>query len=114
MIDSETIVKSLKYHEATIEDAFVKCALRKAITLIDQQELAINNLKTELESRIKELEEQSKIVRCKDCKFYDGDGTCSTMGLAMIGEEWFCADAEHWLCADGERKDENAGPGKDD
>ncbi len=41
---------------------------------------------------------QQQIIRCKDCKHYDGDGTCIKIGIAMLTDDWFCAD--------GERKDD--------
>ena len=41
--------------------------------------------------------QMTELVRCKDCKNYDGDGTCLKIGIAMLTDDWFCAD--------GERKD---------
>ena len=56
----------------------------------------------ELEERLAiVLEGQPEIVRCKDCKHYDGNGTCMKNGIAMLTESWFCAD--------GERRDKDDG-----
>lgn len=35
-----------------------------------------------------------ELVRCKDCKYYDGNGTCMKIGIAFLTDEWFCADGE--------------------
>lgn len=40
------------------------------------------------------------VVRCKDCKHYDGDNCCMKNGLIV-------RDDGGWFCADGERKSEN-------
>jgi hypothetical protein len=42
-----------------------------------------------------------ELIRCKDCKHYDGNGTCMKNGIALLTEQWFCAD--------GERCDKNDG-----
>ena len=34
------------------------------------------------------------VVYCKDCKHYDGEGTCLKIGIAMLDDDWFCADGE--------------------
>ena len=51
----------------------------------------------------KELADQPKIVRCKDCKHYDADkkgyGSCP-LGAIDVSDDWFCAD--------GERRSEDA------
>lgn len=36
-----------------------------------------------------------QVVHCKDCKHYDGNGTCMKNGLAFLRNDWFCADGEH-------------------
>ena len=41
-----------------------------------------------------------EIIRCKNCKYYDGNGTCMKNGIAFLTDNWFCAD--------GERKDDDA------
>lgn len=35
-----------------------------------------------------------ELIRCKDCKYYDGNGTCMKNGLALLTDHWFCADGE--------------------
>ena len=35
-----------------------------------------------------------EIIRCKDCKHYDGNGTCMKNGIALLTGHWFCADGE--------------------
>lgn len=37
---------------------------------------------------------QPEIIRCKDCKHYDGDGTCMKIGIAFLTDDWFCAYGE--------------------
>ena len=34
------------------------------------------------------------LVLCKDCKHYDGEGTCLKIGIALLHDTWFCADGE--------------------
>ena len=34
------------------------------------------------------------VVMCKDCKYYDGNGTCMKNGIASLTDNWFCADGE--------------------
>ena len=38
------------------------------------------------------------VVRCGECKYFDGDQCCDKIGILVI-------DAELFYCADGERKD---------
>lgn len=38
------------------------------------------------------LKEQETVVRCKDCKYYDENGTCMKDGF--LTDDWFCADGE--------------------
>ena len=33
-----------------------------------------------------------ELIRCKDCKYYDGHGTCMKIGIAMLTDDWYCAD----------------------
>ena len=40
------------------------------------------------------LKDQPEIIRCKDCKHYDGDGTCMKIGIAFLSDHWFCADGK--------------------
>lgn len=35
-----------------------------------------------------------ELIRCKDCKYYDGNGTCMKNGIALLADRWFCADGE--------------------
>lgn len=40
-----------------------------------------------------------QVVRCKDCKHYDGDNCCMKNGLIVRDDGgWFCADGENGLC----------------
>ena len=34
------------------------------------------------------------LVLCKDCKYYDGNGTCMKNGIALLTGHWFCADGK--------------------
>ena len=34
------------------------------------------------------------LVLCKECRYYDGEGTCMKIGIAMLTGNWFCADGE--------------------
>lgn len=34
------------------------------------------------------------VVRCRECKWYDGCGTCMEIGIAMLEPNWFCADGK--------------------
>lgn len=40
------------------------------------------------------------IVRCKDCKHYDGESCCEKIGLTVPNNG-------AWFCAEGERRDDN-------
>ena len=40
------------------------------------------------------LVEAIPLVLCKDCKYYDGEGTCLDLGIAMVKGNWFCANGE--------------------
>ena len=40
------------------------------------------------------------VVRCKDCKHFDGESCCENIGLIIPNGAWFCAD--------GERREEHA------
>ena len=37
---------------------------------------------------------EQELVLCKDCKYYDGNGTCMKNGIAFLTDRWFCADGE--------------------
>ena len=56
----------------------------------------IENPKAVLEDILTRINngEYAKVVRCKDCKHYDGNGTCMKIGIAMLNDDWFCADAK--------------------
>ena len=41
---------------------------------------------------------KGELVRCGECKYFDGDQCCDKIGILVI-------DAELFYCADGERKD---------
>lgn len=45
-----------------------------------------------------------EVVRCKDCKHYDGD---ENSGIGTCFENGVCSTTE-WFCADGERRTSNA------
>jgi len=52
--------------------------------------IAINSSKI-----LKKLEDQSEIIRCKDCKHYDEErGTCAKHHEHGNAETWFCADGK--------------------
>lgn len=43
---------------------------------------------------------KKELIRCRDCKHYDGDencrlGTCLENGVCST-PDWFCADGERW------------------
>ncbi len=40
------------------------------------------------------IEAPIELIRCKDCKYYDGNGTCMKNGIAFLIDHWFCADGE--------------------
>lgn len=40
------------------------------------------------------LRHSKEIIPCKDCKHYDGDGTCLKIGISMLTGNWYCADGE--------------------
>ena len=42
-----------------------------------------------------------ELIRCKDCKHYDGNECMIRMGWFPVSPEWFCAD--------GKRKEEDDG-----
>jgi hypothetical protein len=36
-----------------------------------------------------------KVIRCKDCYYYGGNGFCFRSGICLkTNDEWFCAEAE--------------------
>ena len=36
-----------------------------------------------------------EVVKCKDCRFYRGNGWCNLSGIHLeVNDDWFCADAE--------------------
>ena len=36
-----------------------------------------------------------EIIRCRDCKFYWGNGWCNRSGIHLeVNDNWYCADAE--------------------
>ena len=35
-----------------------------------------------------------ELVLCGDCAHNDGNGTCMKNGIAMLTDNWFCADGE--------------------
>lgn len=45
---------------------------------------------------IKTIKEKGfvQVIRCKECKWYDGRGTCMNIGIAMLEPDWFCADGK--------------------
>ena len=43
--------------------------------------------------------QMTELVCCKDCKYYDGNGTCMKNGIAFL--------EDHFFCADGERQDDD-------
>lgn len=53
-------------------------------------------VKEQISDAIHETAKQFRrqIVMCKDCKYYDGNGTCMKIGIAFLTDEWFCADGE--------------------
>lgn len=42
---------------------------------------------------------KGELVRCKDCKWFDGENCCEKIGIIVI-------DAELFYCANGERRTE--------
>ena len=50
-----------------------------------------------LEEAIEHLKEYQKIVKCKDCKYYN-----TLMGYCKDGQSY---PSSEWFCADGERKE---------
>ena len=77
MPDREKVIRRL---ERMNEDAYVSAVFSDAI----DDALAL----------LKEQEGQTEIVRCKDCKYYDGNGTCMKNGIALLPDYWFCADGD--------------------
>lgn len=78
-----------------------------AIALLKEHERQEKALKTEclaLKAQIANehktiYELSTKIVRCKECKWYDPFPMCGLLGTSDITEDFFCAD--------GERKEKN-------
>ena len=36
-----------------------------------------------------------KVIKCKDCRFYRGNGWCNRSGIHLeVNDDWYCADAE--------------------
>lgn len=68
----------------------------------DQYGCPISDAYFAIGKAINALDEQDKIVRCKDCKWWNTDwykgvhGECPNV---------FCETTEDWFCADGERKE---------
>ena len=81
MDDRKTVIKGVHDARRYLEDKVYsdKCAEQ----FIDPLNAAIMMLK-----------EQPEIVRCKDCKHFDGID-CETTGIVNIMDtNWFCADGE--------------------
>ena len=75
----------------TIEGEILK-AVQNVGVIVDKEEL-LKALQYDREQYQKGYEDRDlEIVRCKDCKYYDGDGTCMKIGIAMLNNNWFCAD----------------------
>lgn len=51
-----------------------------------------------LDDAIELIEEQPKIVRCKDCK-WRGTYDCPV----YVGGDGMCSEPDDWFCADGEK-----------
>ena len=35
-----------------------------------------------------------RVVRCKDCKYFDGESCCGKIGIVVWSADWYCADGE--------------------
>ena len=72
------------------------------LALVKEREQAMKEKDGTISNLIAQIKEISqcyeRVVRCKDCKHYDGDensslGTCLENGVCST-QEWFCADGE--------------------
>ena len=71
---------------------------QEALALLKEQEKENSRINNSYLDLVKVASKQPKIVRCKDCKHYDGDensrlGTCLENGVCST-PDWFCADGE--------------------
>lgn len=69
-----------------------------ALALLKEQEAEISKISNAYLDLVGKASKQPEIVRCNDCKHYDGDensrlGTCLENGVCST-PDWFCADGE--------------------
>ena len=62
-----------------------------AIKLLPEQR--IKNLNMTLSVEIRQGISVKELVRCKDCKWFDGQG-CESLSLYRVDIDFFCADGE--------------------
>jgi len=90
MMNLDEIIMSLseianKPTEGGMVDGVNQQTIRDALELINYQDQHIEAF----------LKDQEKIVRCKDCKYYDPDtGICAKGYMHGYADTWFCADGE--------------------
>ena len=65
-----------------------------ALELLKEQENEITRISNEYLNLVKVASKQPKVVRCKDCKHFDGLN-CKVNDIVNIMDvNWFCADGE--------------------
>ena len=113
MKEYEELIKALRYcSEASNEMGCSECTVDRTVDcvgkLMRDAADAIERLMAEVDRKDKALQawvttwesaDAVPVVRCKDCKWFDGENCCEKIGIIVI-------DAELFYCADGERRTE--------
>lgn len=90
-----------KFHDAPprfVSQGVVDQICWERDTALSQLEQIGKGLGSKMDDIVALLKEQPKIVRCKDCKYYDHFNGCMS---------WHDVNSnnDNWYCADGERKE---------